>query len=163
MRIVAGDGQYHVWCPHYPGQWLAHAASCDEALRQLADSVLAYYDIHLGLPKHVLWVSLPPGSLRSGESNDLVAVTGKVERPVLFRLMAPAGARDVAVAGDFNHWTAQPLERRPDGQFRLILRLPPGFYGYRYVIDGHWSGDPMNDFLAAPRTAAKETLPAATN
>ncbi len=163
MRIVADDGKYHVWCPHYPGQWLAHAGSCDEALRQLADSVLAYYDIYLGLPKHVLWVNLPPGVSLPGSPRDMVAVTGKADRPVVFRLKAPADARTVAVAGDFNDWQAQPLERRPDGQYRLILRLPPGFYGYKYIIDGHWSADPMNDFLATPRTAKQVILPAATN
>lgn len=60
------------------------------------------------------------------------------------------GAADVRIAGDFNGWvpdrgvlssTHQEGETRV---WRKVLRLAPGTYEYRYVVDGEWREDPAN-------------------
>lgn len=58
------------------------------------------------------------------------------------------GARSASIAGTFNDWSAttHPMRRNEDlGVFELCLRLPPGKYLYRLVMDGVWSSDPHND------------------
>lgn len=53
----------------------------------------------------------------------------------------------VSVAGDFNNWDPQanPLKRGKGGVWKTKLRLLPGSYQYRLVIDGwDWREDPLN-------------------
>ncbi|HEU4371835.1 MAG TPA: AAA family ATPase [Methylomirabilota bacterium] len=66
---------------------------------------------------------------------------------VTFTIEAP-GAEHVHVAGDFNNWTLDGSEMEPvGGVWTKRLTLPPGRYRYRYVIDGRWQNDPLNDAL----------------
>jgi chromosome partitioning protein len=59
-------------------------------------------------------------------------------------------AADVQIAGDFNGWIPDKGVRsliESKGATRVwtkILRLPPGTYQYRYVVDGEWRRDPTN-------------------
>jgi chromosome partitioning protein len=59
-------------------------------------------------------------------------------------------ANDVRIAGDFNGWMPDrdvQSEVADDGGIRVWrkhLRLPPGTYEYRYVVDGEWCADPRN-------------------
>jgi len=59
-------------------------------------------------------------------------------------------ASDVRIAGDFNGWVPDKGVRsliESEGATRVwtkILRLPPGRYQYRYVVDGEWREDPEN-------------------
>jgi hypothetical protein len=64
--------------------------------------------------------------------------------PVQFRLAAP-GADQVYVAGDFNDWDVGSLSLTDDGDgvWTATVPLPPGRYGYMFVVDGeHWVVDP---------------------
>ncbi len=64
---------------------------------------------------------------------------------VRFRFPARRDVERVAVAGDFNAWDsgADPLERRRDGSWQVTLELTPGFYAYKFVLDGErWEPDP---------------------
>lgn len=49
-----------------------------------------------------------------------------------------AGATEVFVAGTFNDWNprASPMERWSDDDWEIDLKLPPGQYEYKFVIDG---------------------------
>lgn len=59
-------------------------------------------------------------------------------------------ARDVRIAGDFNGWVPDKgveSTTRSEGETRVwtkILKLSPGTYQYRYVVDGEWRQDPLN-------------------
>ena len=56
-------------------------------------------------------------------------------------------ANTVAVAGDFNSWDVQAhmLERNREGWWKTNLKLTPGRYHYRFVVNGEqWSEDPEN-------------------
>lgn len=56
-----------------------------------------------------------------------------------FTFDAPA-AKQVLLAGEFNDWDGKsaPMRRDGDGVWRTTLRLPPGFYHYKFVVDGRW-------------------------
>ena len=68
-----------------------------------------------------------------------------------------ADAGEVRIAGDFNGWIPDrgvdsQVESEGEGRvWTKVLRLPPGTYQYRYVVDGEWRSDPDNPrFVAGP-------------
>jgi chromosome partitioning protein len=57
------------------------------------------------------------------------------------------GATSVKLAGDFNGWNPDATPMVSNGRthvFEAKLRLDPGRYRYRYVVDGRWTNDPHN-------------------
>ena len=73
------------------------------------------------------------------------------KREVEFRL---EGNPDqvVCIAGSFNDWdpaaTRMPYDRK-EQCFRLTMELAPGYYEYKFVIDGQWIMDETNHNFAA--------------
>ncbi len=63
---------------------------------------------------------------------------------------ADAGAREVFAVGSFNGWNprATPMQRLSPGLWTVELRLAPGEYRYRLLVDHEWRDDPK-----AQRTA----------
>ena len=62
---------------------------------------------------------------------------------ILFQYVAPQ-AKQVLLAGDFNHWVGEPLFRRPgDGIWQRIVPLRKGGYRYKFIVDGEWELDPQ--------------------
>ncbi len=63
-----------------------------------------------------------------------------------------AAVRQVAVVGSFNDWDpALGTMTSPNegGVYRAVIRLKPGYYEYKFVIDGVWELDFDNpDFTA---------------
>lgn len=65
-------------------------------------------------------------------------------REITFTFEAP-GAEHVLLTGDFNDWTFDGSEMEPlGGLWTKVIKLPPGRYRYRYVVDGQWQHDPSN-------------------
>jgi len=65
---------------------------------------------------------------------------------VVFSLDAP-DAKKVYLAGDFNDWStdADPLkESDVSGFWEITLKLKPGTYEYKFIVDGNWVIDPDN-------------------
>ncbi len=63
---------------------------------------------------------------------------------VLFVVHCP-NARNVALAGDFNGWSADQTRMVTNGDpgtFKALVPMGPGRYRYRLVIDGSWQTDP---------------------
>lgn len=54
--------------------------------------------------------------------------------------------RDLQIAGDFNDWIPDyRVETRSfNGTVQKVLKIPPGAYQYRVIIDGEWQEDPVN-------------------
>ena len=53
---------------------------------------------------------------------------------------------NVFVVGDFNDWKADDSARmsKVNGVWKRRLKLKPGTYRYRLVVDGVWQQDPGN-------------------
>lgn len=63
---------------------------------------------------------------------------------VTFTYTDPA-ATSVGVAGEFSNWTILPMEKGADAKWTKTLHLKPGYYGYKFVINGNdWVFDPAN-------------------
>jgi hypothetical protein len=84
-----------------------------------------------------------------------VATEGPVREVIVRYRDADAG--EVRIAGDFNGWIPDrgvdsQVESEGSGRvWTKVLRLPPGTYQYRYVVDGEWRSDPDNPrFVAGP-------------
>lgn len=68
------------------------------------------------------------------------------EREASFQINAPQ-AKEVHIVGDFNHWKineSSRLSRATDGTWETRLTLSPGKYRYKFVVDGVWVLDSLN-------------------
>ncbi len=70
---------------------------------------------------------------------------------VTFQYFAPS-AQQVNVAGDFNSWAsgnhenAVNLQKTDEGVWSAVVKLEPGRYKYKFVIDGQkWEKDPNGE------------------
>lgn len=67
-------------------------------------------------------------------------------KAVSFRMNAP-DATSVALVGDFNAWdpNARKMRQNKSGGWWITIRLVPGVYQYKFVINGiEWREDPEN-------------------
>lgn len=68
------------------------------------------------------------------------------KQPVVFEYFDPS-ARVVTLVGDFNRWdpNLKPLKRDAGGLWKVTIRLEPGTYQYKFVVNGErWEEDPLN-------------------
>lgn len=86
----------------------------------------------------------------AGRSEGRQTVSGKA-RKVEKRFVCDAKptAKGVFVAGDFNGWDAQAgrMSKR-NGLFVKRVRLLPGEYQYKFLVDGEWFADPSAEAQA---------------
>lgn len=69
-----------------------------------------------------------------------------VKEAVVFEYFDPS-AKIVTVVGDFNQWNplARPFKRNTGGLWKVTVRLAPGTYQYKFVVNGQrWEDDPLN-------------------
>lgn len=71
----------------------------------------------------------------------------QINDAVVFVTLYPR-AQNVQIAGDFNNW--QPENHTMDkvgdsGVWQTQMKLEPGRYRYRLVVDGQWQQDPYNE------------------
>jgi chromosome partitioning protein len=80
---------------------------------------------------------------------DMVAQPNNLKE-VVFRFDITESDR-VQIAGEFNNWIPDKNVETEiqDGTLQKILRVSPGGYEYRLIIDGVWQQDPANP-MAAP-------------
>jgi 1,4-alpha-glucan branching enzyme len=67
------------------------------------------------------------------------AVTG----PQMEFTFAAPEAKKVCIAGTFNDWNTKsmPMKKGKDGTWRIMVKLSPGRYEYKYFVDGMWAQD----------------------
>lgn len=53
-------------------------------------------------------------------------------------------AKKVELAGDFNHWTPEPMLQDVKGVWIWVKDLPPGTYRYQFLVNGKPRTDPWN-------------------
>ena len=71
----------------------------------------------------------------------------QINDAVVFVTLYPR-AHSVQIAGDFNNWQPQQhvMEKVGDsGVWQTKMKLNPGRYRYRLVVDGQWQQDPYNE------------------
>ena len=56
-------------------------------------------------------------------------------------------AEKVCLVGDFNGWdeTSLPMEKTPDGEWALEMKLRAGDYQFKYLVDGVFYNDNQAD------------------
>ena len=67
-------------------------------------------------------------------------------KAVTFTVHADKG-KAVYVAGEFNKWDPSAKKmayKAKDGIYSATVKLAPGTYQYKFVIDGTWCADPEN-------------------
>ena len=72
--------------------------------------------------------------------------TKPVAKTVTFTVHADKG-KAVYVAGEFNKWDPAAKKmayKAKDGVYAATIKLMPGEYQYKFVIDGTWCADPEN-------------------
>ena len=72
-------------------------------------------------------------------------------RKVVFTCCADAGA-EIFVAGSFNDWDPNFTQMKYDsesGKFVSEIKLAPGTYKYKFVVNGVWGLDSDNDNVSA--------------
>jgi len=71
----------------------------------------------------------------------------QINDAVVFVTLYPR-AQSVQIAGDFNNWQPEQhiMEKVGDsGVWQTQMKLNPGRYRYRLVVDGQWQQDPYNE------------------
>ena len=73
------------------------------------------------------------------------APAASATRQVTFALKAKS-AEWVSVVGEFNAWHEDKgaMKHGEDGVWTKTLRLKPGSYQYKFIVDGEWWADPDN-------------------
>jgi chromosome partitioning protein len=87
-------------------------------------------------------VSLP----QTQRVSSIQPILEEADREASFRITAP-DAKDVHIVGDFNHWKindASRLSKNDDGSWEKRYVLPTGKYRYKFVVDGEWVLDSLN-------------------
>ncbi|KAF8378391.1 hypothetical protein HHK36_029730 [Tetracentron sinense] len=60
----------------------------------------------------------------------------------------PNSASEVLLTGSFDGWTTQrKMERSSTGIFSLCLKLYPGRYEIKFIVDGAWKVDPLRPIV----------------
>jgi 1,4-alpha-glucan branching enzyme len=71
-------------------------------------------------------------------------VKSAAAQPTISLELVKPGAKQVAVAGDFNDWKPErtPLVQIGNGRWVGDLNVKPGRHEYLFVVDGQWLPDP---------------------
>src|SRR5437870_6710676 len=61
-----------------------------------------------------------------------------------FRFEKP-DSQTVDLMAEFNQWKGQPMTKEANGIWTIKVSVPPGTYGYKFLVDGKdWVFDPKN-------------------
>ena len=100
---------------------------------------------YFSLSREIITQEVPSFSLIEERMEEIVKEQLPKISEIFFSLDAPQ-AKEVFLAGDFNHWQINDRDKMDlkDGRWVKRLELKPGSYRYRFVIDGRWHQDPEN-------------------
>ncbi|HHP7236258.1 MAG TPA: glycogen-binding domain-containing protein [Desulfobacterales bacterium] len=81
------------------------------------------------------------------------------KKKVTFRLKFP-DATTVMLVGDFNHWSRNAAPMTPDetGRWRTTLRLVPGRYEFKFLVDGKWREPAANENAVRNRFGTRNNV-----
>ena len=87
-----------------------------------------------------LFLSVVLGTTALGAVSTLINNT---EIDQAFKYTGP-DARTVGVAGEFSNWSELPMVKDDSGTWSRTVHLKPGYYGYKFIVNGEWVLDPAN-------------------
>ncbi len=66
----------------------------------------------------------------------------KADGLIKFVFYAPE-AKEIYLSGDFIQWDTQaiPMKKGKEGLWKAKIKLPPGRYEYKFIVDGQWIQD----------------------
>lgn len=81
-----------------------------------------------------------------------------------FYFSGARNAKNVYISGTFNNWstTQTPMKFTGNG-WMIDLKLKPGKYDYKYIIDGRWTTDPANKLRERGDAGAYNSIVYCTN
>ena len=87
------------------------------------------------------------------KSQQALVNQNKLDNKKVQTFIYPLGenVKEVCLAGNFNNWKPEPMIKFDSG-FRATVKLMPGVYQYKFVVDEKWQADPsakekaQNDF-----------------
>ncbi|MGH7499858.1 MAG: AAA family ATPase [Gemmatimonadales bacterium] len=145
VKAVVEEVHRHLAGEHYAtlirqSVKLAEAASHGLPVTQYAKHSVGFED-YQALANEVL---REEAATAATEDTGIAAAPTVTSDGVLFTIEAPE-ATQVQLAGDFNDWTPEGSGMEAvSGVWAKTLKLAPGRYRYRYVVDGQWRCDPHN-------------------
>ncbi len=90
------------------------------------------------------WMTDPTNPFSTGHGdyeNSFIALKANH----IFELKGSAGAKSVILAGSFNGWNTDGYRMvRKGNSWKFPVRLQPGKYTYKFIVDGQWILDPAN-------------------
>jgi len=130
------------------------AKKLDGGLIELTESTGHLVDIGAFIDKmFVLWDLGPNASIKAMTDGPPYGVN-QFTKPGIFsyqdsivtiNLPGYSWAQSVILSGSFNDWsTGQTPMTKTETGWTINLRLGPGYYPYKYIIDGRWMQDPGN-------------------
>jgi chromosome partitioning protein len=159
MRAVVEEVHQHLAGQHFAtvirqSVKLAEAASHGVPISQYAKHSVGFED-YQALANEILQQEAAMVRAEEVRISTAPAVTPD---GVTFTIEAPAAAH-VQLAGDFNDWTPDCTEMEAVGLvWKKTLKLAPGRYRYRYVIDGEWHRDPHNAVVEASPFGGEDSV-----
>lgn len=67
---------------------------------------------------------------------------------VEFKLKGRSNAKQVILSGSFNDWKEDAIKMlRVNDEWKIRLKMSPGIYEYKFIIDGEWITDPINPYM----------------
>ena len=126
----------------------------EELLKKLADvlqepppSTLYYKissQIHMMIEKEQIKKNLKSEALIS--DTEISYGVKQIRGVTVFTAKYPE-AKDVLLAGNFNSWNPEPMQRiKENGPWQARFKLSQGRYEYRFIVDGTWQADPFNSW-----------------
>lgn len=126
----------------------AQAIETDHGIQSLLESLdeeLAQLCEHLDDQEAVLQENLIEGASKLSHSEDEGALAVACAQAEAHFAINSAEAESVFVAGTFNSWTPEPMNRNEGtGLWEKTVALEPGSYQYKFVVDGKWITDPSH-------------------
>lgn len=144
-KKIAVAGTFNGWNPerHY---FARQQSASDRGWTCRLNIHPGYYEYRFVVDGKWMIDSLNPVTSKNefGENNSVLLLPSK-EGNIEFSLKGYSKAKTVALAGTFNDWSQRRhLFFRQGDKWICRVRLQPGVYRYKFVVDGEWILDPGN-------------------
>lgn len=94
------------------------------------------------------WITDPQNPITVSDGHGIENSVLFIGENVNFSVIAPK-AKQVALAGDFNHWQAGVfMLQKVNEVWKTTCQIPEGNHQYRFIVDGNWMPDPNNPYTA---------------